>query len=245
MREALERAGVRTKIIDSFAGLDWDANGDIVDADGERILWVWKTWAWETALDQIRAECEDDEERLRNYRAGERRTGTPRLVDVLLRPEVMVYEPLWTLIPSNKAILPILWSLFPNHPYLLNTAYELNDELRQKGYVAKPIVGRCGSNIRMFDSAAGLIEATTGQFEQQQEIYQELFRLPEVGGQYVQVSTFSAAGKYAGSAVRIGPTPVITGASDIVALRVVEDRDLLEALEEDVRRREGEAGYQI
>ena len=38
------------------------------------------------------------------------------LVDLLLRPEVMVYEPFWTLIPSNKAILPILWHMFPEHP---------------------------------------------------------------------------------------------------------------------------------
>jgi glutathionylspermidine synthase len=36
-----------------------------------------------------------------------------RLIDVLLRPEVLVFEPLWTVIPGNKAILPVLWSLFP------------------------------------------------------------------------------------------------------------------------------------
>jgi len=242
MREALERAGVRTKLIESFAALRWDVGGEIVDADGDPIRWVWKTWAWETALDQIRAECEDDEERLRNYRAGELRAGTPRLVDVLLRPEVMVYEPLWTLIPSNKAILPVLWQLFPGHPYLLNTAHELTDDLRQKGFVAKPIVGRCGSNIRMFDSNAELIEATGGQFDERQEIYQELFRLPEVGGLHVQVNTFSAAGKYAGSALRVGTTPLITGASDVAALRVIEDRDLLEAARE--AEQPGD-GYQI
>jgi glutathionylspermidine amidase/synthetase len=243
MREALERAGVRTKIIDNFDGLRWDEQGEIVDAEGERIRWVWKTWAWETALDQIRAECEDDEERLRNYRAGEQREGSPRLVDVLLRPEVMVYEPLWTLIPSNKAILPILSELFPSHPYLLNSAYELTDELRRDGYVVKPIVGRCGSNIRMFDRDAGLIQASSGQFERQQDIYQELFRLPEVGGYHAQIVTFSAAGKYAGSAIRIGSTPLITGDSDLVALRVVEDRDIVEAIDDGT---EGPgAGYQI
>jgi glutathionylspermidine amidase/synthetase len=245
MREALERAGVRTKIIAGFGGLRWDANGDIVDAEGDRIRWVWKTWAWETALDQIRAECEDDEERLRTYRAGEQRNGTPRLVDVLLRPDVMVYEPLWTLIPSNKAILPILCELFPNHPYLLQTSYELSDDLRRKGYVAKPIVGRSGANIRMFGGDAGLIEATSGQFERQQDIYQELCRLPVVAGYHVQLTTFSAAARYAGSAVRIGTTPLITGDSDLVALRVVEDRDVLEALEDDARLRGDDASYQI
>ena len=57
-----------------------------------------------------------------------------RLIDVLLRPEVLVYEPLWTAIPSNKAILPVLWSLFPNHRYLLEAGFELTSELIKNGY---------------------------------------------------------------------------------------------------------------
>jgi glutathionylspermidine amidase/synthetase len=76
----------------------------------------------------------------------------PRLSDVLLRKNIMVFEPLWTLIPSNKAILPVPWSLFPNHLLLLNSVFELNDELQATGYVVKPIVGRCGANIALFDS---------------------------------------------------------------------------------------------
>ncbi|MCF3881891.1 glutathionylspermidine synthase family protein, partial [Salmonella enterica] len=70
-----------------------------------------------------------------------------RLIDVLLRPEVWVFEPLWTVIPGNKAILPILWSLVPHHRYLLDTDFTVNDELVQTGYALKPIAGRCGSNI--------------------------------------------------------------------------------------------------
>jgi glutathionylspermidine amidase/synthetase len=66
-----------------------------------------------------------------------------------------------------------------------------------------------------------------------------LFRLPVVDGHHVQMTTFSAAGKYAGSAVRIGASPLITGASDLVALRIVDDRDILAA------QGESPAGYQI
>ncbi|MGB7443187.1 MAG: glutathionylspermidine synthase family protein [Coleofasciculaceae cyanobacterium] len=33
-------------------------------------------------------------------------------------------EPAWKLILSNKAILPILWELFPNHPNLLPSYYD-------------------------------------------------------------------------------------------------------------------------
>jgi len=245
MKSAMEKAGIRCKIIHGTSDLQWDKDGGVCDADGIRIKWVWKTWAWETALDQIRDDLAEDETDLRLHRTIDRTTQKPRIVDVLLREEVMVFEPLWTLIPSNKAILPVLWELFPNHPYLLETAFELTDELRASGYVSKPIVGRCGSNIRMFGSDAGLIEATSGQFERQQEVYQELFRLPVVGGFNAQMVTFSAAGKYAGSAVRVGRTPLITGDSDLIALRVVEDRDILADLNAKRRREAGESGYQI
>lgn len=85
------------------------------------------------------------------YAAVPIRTGHPqnevRLIDVLLRPEVLVFEPLWTVIPGNKAILPVLWSLFPHHRYLLDTDFEVNDELAKTGYAVKPISGRCGNNI--------------------------------------------------------------------------------------------------
>ena len=98
---------------------------------------VWKTWAWETAIEQIREVSETE------YAAVPIRTGHPqgevRLIDVLLRPEVLVFEPLWTVIPGNKAILPVLWQLFPNHRYLLDTDFEVNDLLAKTGYAVKPI----------------------------------------------------------------------------------------------------------
>jgi glutathionylspermidine amidase/synthetase len=226
IREIIEAAGIRTKVIRGVKGLSWTEDGRIRDADGVLIKWVWKTWAWETALDQIRAECEDDEEKLRTYKTGVKRAEAPRLVDVLLRKEVMVYEPLWTLIPSNKAILPILWQLFPNHPYLLNAQFTLTDELRDKGYAVKPIAGRCGFNISIFDTDNTLMEETVGGFDQQDQIYQELCKLPRIDDYSVQVCTFTAAGVYAGACVRVDPTLVITKDSDLLALRIVDDRDM-------------------
>jgi glutathionylspermidine amidase/synthetase len=227
MQEAMEQAGIRSKIIRGVEGLSWDDEGNILDADGVRIRWVWKTWAWETALDQIRAECDDDEEKLTNYQPGAKHDGPPRLVDVLLRHDVMVYEPLWTLIPSNKAILPVLWSLFPNHEYLLESAFELTDSLREKGYVSKPIAGRMGHNIAMFEANDTLVHETGGRFERQNQMYQQFFKLPTVGGYNVQISTFTAGGRYAASCARVDATPVIDHESDNMPLRIVDDDDIL------------------
>jgi glutathionylspermidine amidase/synthetase len=228
MQDAMQDAGIESKIIHGVAGLQWEPDGGIADADGDRVRWVWKTWAWETALDQLRAECEDDDIELLSYVDGRQPAHPPRLVDVLLRQDVMVYEPLWTLIPSNKAILPVLWAMFPEYPYLLNTSYVLTDELRQTGYVVKPIVGRGGANITIFDRNATVRAETAGRFDQRDQVFQQLFALPRAGGDNAQISTFSAAGRYAGACVRIDRSDVITMESENIALRVVKDRDFLE-----------------
>ena len=228
MKSAIERAGIRCKIVKGMRGLGWDEEGHAVDADGERIETVWKTWAWETALDEIRDQIDDDEENLRLHRVIDRKTVSPRLVDVLLRPKVMVYEPLWTLIPSNKAILPVLSMMFPKNRYILNTQTTLTDELVRTGYVSKPIVGRCGANIAIYDHNSELVEETAGNFDDRDQIYQELFPLPRIDGRSVQVCTFSVDGSFAGATVRVDASPIITTDSDIFPLRVVHDRELLE-----------------
>lgn len=224
MQRAMTEAGINSKIVRGLQRLHWNDAGEVVDEDGEAINCVWKTWAWETALEQIRAECEDDD------RAPPIRTGSPntpvRLVDVLLRPTVQVFEPLWTLIPSNKAILPILWSLFPQHRYLLDSAFELTDALKQHGYVIKPIAGRCGDNISLVDKHEQQLGQTDGRFAHQQQIYQELWRLPKVDGYRVQVCTFAVAGSYGGSCVRVDDSLIITTDSPLLPLRIVPDEQL-------------------
>jgi len=37
---------------------------------------------------------------------------------------LMFIEPPWKLILSNKAILPLLWEMFPNHPNLVPAYYD-------------------------------------------------------------------------------------------------------------------------
>lgn len=181
---------------------------------------VWKTWAWETAFDQIR-EVSD-----REFAAVPIRTGHPqnevRLIDVLLRPEVLVFEPLWTVIPGNKAILPILWSLFPHHRYLLDTDFTVNDELVKTGYAVKPIAGRCGSNIDLVSHHEEVLDKTSGKFAEQKNIYQQLWCLPKVDGKYIQVCTFTVGGNYGGTCLRGDESLVIKKESDIEPLIVVK-----------------------
>ena len=227
IQQTLQAAGIDSRLIEGIDALIWDESGNVVDAQGEVLHWVWKTWSWETALDQIRLECESDDASPESFEPLSKKGKTPRLADVLLHKNIMIFEPLWTLIPSNKAILPVLWSLFPNHPLLLHADFELNEELQASGYVSKPIVGRCGANIQLVDHQQDVLDATDGQFAHQDNIYQSLFPLPLVDGYYVQVCTFTAAGKYAGSCLRVDSSMIISKDSDCLALRFVNDEAIL------------------
>ena len=225
MQKALTQAGFSSKILCGLDALHWDKQGRLVDDEDRQVTCVWKTWAWETVLEQLRQESEAQTAGLPI------RTGHPenavRLIDVLLRPEVSVFEPLWTVIPSNKAILPVLWSLFPNHRYLLESTFELNESLIKKGYAVKPIAGRRGSDIQLVSNQEQILDKTVGRFAKQENIYQELWCLPKVDNRYVQICTFTAGGHYGGTCLRSDPSLVIKGESDMQPLRVLSDQSFL------------------
>lgn len=215
MKSAMEAAGITVKIITGTDRFRRDGSGRIVDSDGEPINTVWKTWAWETALEVFRDASKRPS------------SGNPGLADVLFDPSIMVYEPLWSLVTSNKAMLAVLWDLFPGSPWLLNTQFELTEQLRASGYVEKPVAGRSGSNIRIVNAEKDVVESTRGKFDTQPPVYQAYFRMPKVDGHNIQLSTFTVDGKYAGSCARVDPSPIITSHSDLLALRVVNDESLV------------------
>jgi len=68
--------------------------------------------------------------------------------------DVESFEPFWKLIMSSKALLPLLWSMYPNHPNLLPAYYD-NPEIvlgksmflkhfGKEHWVSKPLFGREG-----------------------------------------------------------------------------------------------------
>ena len=223
IQRSLTQAGFESKILFGLDELRWDAAGQLIDADGRLVNCVWKTWAWETAIEQVREVSADE------YAAVPIRTGHPtnevRLIDVLLRPEVLVFEPLWTVIPGNKAILPVLWSLFPNHRYLLDTDFVVNEQLAESGYAVKPISGRCGNNIDLIGPQDEVLDKTSGQFFDRKNIYQQLWCLPKVDGKYIQVCTFTVGGNYGGTCRRGDDSRVVKKESDIEPLIVLKDTD--------------------
>jgi glutathionylspermidine synthase len=61
-------------------------------------------------------------------------------------------EPIWKMLLSNKGILPILWELYPDHPNLLATYFDMDGSSAPHGmrdYVRKPLHSREGANITL------------------------------------------------------------------------------------------------
>ncbi len=122
----------------------------------------------------------------------------------------------------------MLWSLFPNHRYLLESSFELTPALLKNGYAKKPIAGRCGNNVTLVGDTKTVLDETDGRFHQQEYIYQQLWCLPKVEEVYVQLCTFTVGGHYGGSCLRSDPSRVIVGNSDMQPLRVLADNDFLQ-----------------
>ncbi|OFZ21570.1 MAG: bifunctional glutathionylspermidine amidase/synthase [Bdellovibrionales bacterium RIFOXYA1_FULL_36_14] len=228
MKECIELAGFTCKAICGVDAFSFDKNGNIVDADGTKVKIIWKTWAWETVLEQLRNANIEDCENLDNF-LEQRRTPlhSPKLFDILLHEKIQIFEPFWTIIPSNKAVLPILTELYPDHPNLLKSSFDFNEDLFKDSYVIKPISGRCGENIKIVKKDGDILFNTDGQFDKKNYIFQEYFSLPKVDDKNIQISTFIVFHHYAGSCARTDPSLILTSASDILALRIIDDWEIL------------------
>jgi glutathionylspermidine synthase len=210
VKSTAEEAGFACKNFPSVVGFSFDAEGKPLDPDGVPVKYIWKSWSYTTLFTQWMVE-------------DLRRSGTPRIVDICLSKDVEgLFEPLWTAIPASKAILPVLTDMYPNHPNLLLSGWELTDGMKQKGYVTKPISGRIGENVSLFGPGQETAEVTVaGRFERNTHMYQERCDLPSFNGEYVQVNTFVIDGSYGGTVLRVDTSPIMSLMSDIIALRVV------------------------
>ncbi len=116
-------------------------------------------------------------------------------------------EPPWKMVLANKAILPILWEMFPGHPNLLPAAFA-RDQIAGPA-IEKPVHGREGAGVCLL--ATG--EAGLGGPDR---IYQAACPLPVHDGQHALIGSWIIAGKAAGMGMREDRAPITTNASRFV-----------------------------
>jgi glutathionylspermidine synthase len=107
-------------------------------------------------------------------------------------------EPAWKMLLSNKAILPVLWQLFPDCQYLLPAYFEQG---KLTSYIKKPMLGREGANIELVQSSQ-MIQQTDGVYGVEGFIYQELFSLPSFYGNHPVIGSWVIGQEPAGMGIR-------------------------------------------
>lgn len=153
IQDTATRAGLETKFID-LAQIGWDSGRKaFVDGDNAEMKNVFKLYPWEWMM---------REDFGKNVAQGNTR----------------FIEPAWKMLWSNKAILPVLWEMFPRHPNLVPAYFE---EGKIKGdYVRKPMLSREGANVDVVID--GQKQSTKGTYGDGKVIYQEFVPIQKFSG---------------------------------------------------------------
>lgn len=106
-------------------------------------------------------------------------------------------EPVWKMLLSNKALLAILWELFPGHPNLLPAHLDGPRDLAvTTGYVAKPLLGREGAGVTVHRPGTAPVP------RDEPCCYQELAPLPAFDGNHVVLGAWIVGDESAGLGIR-------------------------------------------
>ena len=111
-------------------------------------------------------------------------------------------EPGWKSIISNKALLPLLWKMFPNHPNLLPAYFAEDSNIPQMDkYVVKPLFSREGANIRIMENGKEIARAE-GPYGEEGMIVQQFHPLPKYGDSYTLIGSWLVDDQPAGIGIR-------------------------------------------
>jgi glutathionylspermidine synthase len=153
LAETAQQAGLRTKIL-PMSDIGWDARArEFCDVEGERIDVLFKLYPWEWLVHE------------------------PFGAHLARAPRTII-EPAWKMILSNKAILAVLWDLFPGHPNLL-PAY-LDDPNDMVEWVKKPLLSREGANVTVHTFQEHL--ESSGDYGAEGYVFQQLAPVPVYDG---------------------------------------------------------------
>ena len=175
LRDCAIQAGLKTKLI-YLDDIGWDENRQTFkDLQGHHMRNVFKLYPWEWLIfDEFGHNIVKD------------------------KNAAHWIEPSWKMILSNKAILPVLYELFPSSDWLLPTYFDAVD---LKSYVKKPILSREGANITLVKNNK-YMQHTEGIYGEEGFIYQELCELPQFEDNFALVGSWVIGQEAAGIGIR-------------------------------------------
>jgi glutathionylspermidine synthase len=178
LRDTAAEAGIDTIGVpmESIGLEELDPGFEFVDATGIRIRALFKLYPWEWVVHE--------------------QGGAPALE--ALAGGMVWMEPIWKMLWSNKAILPVLWQLFPQHPNLLPATFK---EPAVASYVRKPKLSREGANVTIVHDGVE-VERTGGDYGEEGFIYQALAPMRPHDGRYPVIGAWMIDGEPAGMGIR-------------------------------------------
>jgi glutathionylspermidine synthase len=130
----------------------------------------------------------------------------------LLKGTMKVIEPPWKMLLSNKAILPILWEMFPGHPNLLAASFEPGRFATD--FVKKPIYSREGANVSI--NARGETVEAPGEYGAEGFVWQEYKELARFGANFTVIGSWIVGDEPAGIGIREDASPITRNTSRFV-----------------------------
>lgn len=122
--------------------------------------------------------------------------------EALINADVSWIEPAWKAVISNKAILPLLWEMFPNHPNLLEAYFaDAQPALGGQQWVKKPLFSREGANISLINGADERT-LSDGPYGEEGFIIQAFHPLPRFDRNYTLIGSWLVDNLPAGISVR-------------------------------------------
>jgi len=187
LMDTARQAGFDVRHID-VENLGWDAAGaTFVDEDDAPITTLFKLYPWEWMMREA---------------FGPMTTGC----------RTRFVEPMWKAVLSSKAILPILWELYPDHPNLLPAWFAPG---ALTSYAKKPFFSREGANIVLVENG-NVVAADDGPYGSEGFIYQQLHKLPDFDGHYPVIGSWVVGDSPAGICLREDTLLVTTNMSHFV-----------------------------
>jgi glutathionylspermidine synthase len=112
------------------------------------------------------------------------------LKEIMTNQKAIILNPAYTLMFQSKGMLKILYDMFPDSPYLLESSFE---PLNGKKYVEKKMFGREGANTTIYNADGTIIQKRDGEYENYKSVYQEYTELPyDENNQSYQAGVFFA-----------------------------------------------------
>ncbi|AXW86720.1 hypothetical protein AU509_08610 [Lonsdalea britannica] len=175
LQDCAEEAGIATDFL-YIDEIGLGERGQFTDPQDQVISNLFKLYPWEFML---------------------RETFSTKLADAGVR----WLEPGWKSIISNKALLPLLWQMFPNHPNLLPAYFAEDDHPAMENYVVKPLFSREGANIDIVQNGQKIASAD-GPYGEEGNIVQQYHPLPKFGDSYTLIGSWLVGDKACGIGLR-------------------------------------------